>query len=278
MIKTIGVVGLGLIGGSMIKLINKKTDHSLFGFDKDETVTQAAVSDGLLDGALTPETLNTCDTVIIALYPKDTIEFVKANIDNFKKNTVIMDCSGVKENICHELSDFVTEKGLYFIGGHPMAGVENWGYDSSFAELFEGATMILCQDENTNIVALKALELLFLSVGFASVTLTSATEHDKAIAFTSQLAHIVSSAYIKSDTANMQLGFTAGSYKDLTRVAKLNENLWTELFFENKENLLHEAQSLIERLLEYSKALENDDRDAMKKLLIDGRIAKERIG
>ena len=276
--KTIALIGLGLIGASVAKAIKKNTSNEIYGYDIDKATVEKALEDETIDFALKTEDLKKCDYVIIALYPKDTIEYVKDNIDNFRKSCVIIDCSGTKQQICSSLCPLCAEKGLYFIGGHPMAGVERSGYKHSFAEMFEGATMILCRDKSTNLIALKAAELFFLEIGFGRVTVTDAKTHDKNIAFTSQLAHLVSSAYIKSPSANSQDGFSAGSYKDLTRVARLNPEMWTQLFLENKEALIFETKEIINHLNEYLEAMEKDDANTLCRLLGEGSEAKERIG
>ncbi|MBE6573059.1 MAG: prephenate dehydrogenase/arogenate dehydrogenase family protein [Ruminococcaceae bacterium] len=276
--KNVAVIGLGLIGGSLAKAFKKHTNHTIWGYNRTQSVAQAALKDGAIDNIMTIEDLNKCDMVIIALYPDATVKFVKDNINRFARNTVIIDCSGTKEAICNELSPFAHKHGLYFIGGHPMAGIERSGYKYSYAEMYEGAPMILCRDEHTNLIALKAAELLFLEIGFGGVTVTDAVTHDKQIAFTSQLAHVVSNAYIKSPTAKTRLGFSAGSYKDLTRVARLNEDMWTDLFFDNKDNLMFELDYIIKSLTEYRDALNRNDSDKMKLLLKEGREAKEEIG
>lgn len=276
--KTVGIIGLGLIGGSLAKALKKNTNHCVLGYNRTPAVAQSALEDEAIDEIMTLDMLKLCDTVIISLYPDATIDFVKSNISLFKKNSVIIDCSGTKEAVCRELSPLAHENGLYFIGGHPMAGIERSGYKYSFAEMYEGATMIFCRDEYTNLIALKAAELLFLEIGFGRATVTDAHTHDKNIAFTSQLAHVVSNAYIKSPTAKRQDGFSAGSYKDLTRVARLNENMWTELFFENKQYLSEEIETIIKSLGEYLDALKSNDREKMRDLLREGREAKESIG
>jgi prephenate dehydrogenase len=276
--KNIGVIGLGLIGGSIAKAIKKNTEHEVFGFDKNEKTLSEAIAIGAIDNVFDNASFAQCEIIIIALYPEDTKKFFRDNVDKFKRGTVVVDCAGVKEVICNELSKLANDHGIYFIGGHPMAGTEFAGFENSYAELFVGAPMVLCNDANVNSVALKAAELFFLSLGFGSVNITTAKEHDIIIAFTSQLAHIVSNAYIKSETAKNHDGLSAGSYQDLTRVAKLNEYMWTELFMDNKENLIGELDSLISRLTEYNDALKNSDVKTMEKLLADGRIAKERLG
>lgn len=271
----IAIIGLGLIGGSLAKAIKQLGIYKVYGFDIDEGVVKAALDEGAIDCKAEKSNIDKCDIIIIALYPHDTVAYVQKNISNFKRNCVIIDSAGTKENICDILSPICAGNGVYFIGGHPMAGKEVSGYHASEADLYKNASMILCRDIHTNIVALKRAELFFLSIGFGRVTITSAAEHDKVIAFTSQLAHVVSSAYIKSETAKKNIGFSAGSFKDLTRVAKLNEVMWTELFFENKENLLYEINGVISRLSEYKSALQEDNPERLKELLRAGRLAKE---
>ena len=156
-----------------------------------------------------------------------------------------------------------------------MAGKEVAGYENSDAEMFKGASMILCKDENTDKDALKFAEGFFKRVGFGGVKITTAIEHDKVIAFTSQLAHVVSSAYIKSTTLDKRYGFSAGSFKDLTRVARLNENMWADLFLANEDAIVSEIDSIINHLMEFENAIEGRDRDRLVALLREGRIRKE---
>ncbi len=274
--KTVGIVGLGLIGGSLAKAFTAFTEHRVLGYDADRATVEQALNDRNIADVLGERNFGECESIIIALYPRQTVEFVKNNVAHFKKGTLIVDCAGVKKNICTELSPFLLENGLYFIGGHPMAGLERSGYEHSSKELFLNASMILCVDETTNIVALKAAELLFLSVGFGVITVTSADEHDRMIAYTSQLAHVVSNAFVKSETASMHKGFSAGSFRDLTRVARLNERMWAELFLENKEHLTAEIEALTQRLADYVDAMKRDDREVLEQLLRDGTEAKER--
>ena len=276
--RNIGIVGLGLIGGSLAKAVKAKTSNIVYGMDLDAGAVGLALSQGAIDFVLDEGSLGKCDNIIIALYPSDVISFVQANIPRFKKGALIIDCAGVKVNICAALSRLVHENGMLFVGGHPMAGTEKSGFKNSSEELFEGAAMLLCADDFTEPSALEAAGELFTGIGFGKVTVTSPAEHDEVIAFTSQLAHVVSNAYVKGDAAAKQAGFSAGSYKDLTRVAWLNESMWTELFFENKDYLLPEIDGLIKRLAEYSDALKNNDVSEMKQLLADGKKAKEAVG
>ena len=273
--KKIGIVGLGVIGGSLAKAIKAFTKHIVWGYDADNETMHRALSEGAIDAKLHEQNYSQCDIILIALYPQATIRFFKDHLELFRKGTVIIDCAGVKREICSELSGLADRAGLYFIGGHPMAGIEKSGYQNSMAGLFKGAYMILCQEPHTNMVAIKSAERFFLSIGFAEITITTAEEHDKTIAYTSQLAHLVSNAYVKSPTALLQKGFSAGSYKDLTRVANLNEEMWSELFMANSQFLLGEAEALIVRLEEYISALKQGDQNELKELLRQGRLAKQ---
>jgi prephenate dehydrogenase len=271
--KTIGIVGLGLIGGSLAKALKANTGNRVLGLDINPSVVKQAQADGAIDDDL-KNRLDECDMVLIALYPEATIDFVRSNWESFKKGTVIIDCAGVKAEICAELSAESAKHDLYFVGGHPMTGIERTGYEHSYAHLFSGGTMILCRDAYTNIIALKAAEMLFTSIGFLKITIASAADHDRMIAFTSQLPHVVAGAFIRSDTARRQLGFSAGSYQDMTRVAYLNEVMWAELFMANRENLIDEIKGLQARLEEYVQVLEAGDEQRMFALLREGKQAK----
>lgn len=276
--QTIGVVGLGLIGGSMAKTIQVRTQHTVLGFDANPKVVARALEDGTIDGALDATTLGRCDMVIVALYPQHTIAYVMDNLQNFAPNTVIFDCAGVKTGVCAALSQVCLQNGLRFVGGHPMAGIEQSGYAASFAHLFDGASMVLCHDAHTDRTALCAVENFVLLLGFGKVTLTTPEEHDRIIAFTSQLAHVVSNAYVQSPQAAQQMGFSAGSYKDLTRVAYLNEQMWSELFLENAQPLATEVRGLAQRLHQYADLIEQGERQALVDVLRRGKEMKQQVG
>ena len=278
MVKTIAVVGLGLIGGSMAKAMKQYTDHTVYGLDTDEKILSAAKQSGAIDDVLTHETIGQCHMVIVALYPKQTIEFVKTHVDLFQKGAVIVDCAGTKTRVCENLSLLAHENGFYFIGGHPMAGTEKSGFDYSFPELFKGASMIICEDKYTLPQIIDELKTVFISLGFGRLQLTNAVKHDEIIAYTSQLPHVVSNAFVKSETVKKRDGFSANSYKDLTRVAELNENMWTELFLENSEPLAKELDEFILRLNEYAVAIKEKDSSKLKRLLIEGTLAKKENG
>ena len=270
------IVGLGLIGGSMAKAIKRAGGHEVFGYDRDEAVMAMAEEEGLIH-RLTGESLSECELLLIALYPKAAVDFVKDNINDIPEGMIIVDLCGVKRAVMDPMLEVIKRRGFNYIGGHPMAGTESSGYGSSREDLFDGASMILVESECADKKSTEKAEKFFLELGFSNITRTGKNEHDRIIAFTSQLAHVVSSAYIKSPTALEHFGFSAGSYKDLTRVAKLNETMWTELFLDNAEYLSEEIEGIIERLKEYDKAITSGDREGLKELLKAGREMKEGI-
>ncbi|NLP48628.1 MAG: prephenate dehydrogenase [Clostridiales bacterium] len=271
---TIALVGLGLIGGSLAKALKAKTSHRLLGHDLDSAVLEKAGREGSIDGRLTKAALADCDMLIIALYPKATLEYLGQNANYLKKGAIVIDCAGVKRGICQAVQPLAKEHGFIFVGGHPMAGTEFSGYDHSRANLFEGASMIVTPDEEVPHRALASLKEVFLSLGFGNFQVTSPDEHDKMIAFTSQLAHVVSNAYVKSPAALRHKGFSAGSYKDMTRVAKLNELMWSELFLDNGDYLSHEIDCLIERLEEYSQTIKDAKIRKLQTILKEGSDIK----
>lgn len=273
----IGIVGLGLIGGSLAKAYKQNTAHTVYGYDCDATTTQYACLTGTIDGTLGNETLRECSYLFLAVYPGATVEYLTEKAPLLSPGTVVIDCGGIKRSICAACNALAAQYGFIFIGGHPMAGLHRSGFKYAKADLYAGASMILTPQDTKDISLLQRVTALIKSAGFASVTVTTPAEHDKIIAFTSQLAHVVSNAYVKSPTAQVHRGFSAGSYKDLTRVARLNETMWTELFMENRDNLLFELDTLITSLQAYKTALENEDAEMLRTLLKDGSERKERI-
>lgn len=273
----IGVVGLGLIGGSLAKAIKYNTENTVLGYDIDLNVLLKAKLLGAVDGELTEDKIPECDMIITGLYPQSTKDFISANAAKFKKGAIVVDTCGVKGYVCEDMWKTAKENGFVFIGAHPMAGLHYSGFEHSQVTLFNNASMVLVPSKDVNINDLEKVKKLFLSIGFTDIQLTTPEKHDKLIAFTSQLAHVVSNAYVKSPTAKEHKGFSAGSYKDLTRVAKLNETMWTELFLENDEYLIKEIDGIIENLQQYSAALKARDEKTLRQLLKDGRECKERI-
>ncbi len=274
----IGIVGLGLIGGSMAKSIKARTSHTIYGADiNDETMLLARIC-GAIDGKLTEENIGECDVVLVGLCPQAAIDWVKEQAPRFSKDAIVIDLCGVKRVVVEELLPVAKEYGFTYIGGHPMAGKERGGFVSATDDLFVGASMILTPDETMDMATLDKVKALFLDAGFADMTFTTPEEHDRIIAFTSQLAHIVSSAYVKSPEAQKRRGFSAGSFKDMTRVARLDENMWTELFLDDADFLMAELDMLIEHLNEYAEALKEKDADTLRALLKDGREKKALAG
>ena len=269
------VCGLGLIGGSFAKAIRANTKHTVYGFDADSAVMQAALAEGNIDFAATEKDLVHCDLVLVALYPAATISFVQKNIAFFRKNAILIDTCGIKTEVCTALAEAVRGTTVRFIGGHPMAGIERSGYAHAFAELFCGASMILCTEFCTDSAAVQTVSELCKAIGFGRITLSTCTHHDEVIAFTSQLAHVVSSAYVHGRLATEHSGFSAGSYKDMTRVARLNADMWTELFFQNAANLSAATEELIANLEKFKTALDTNDREGMHALLADGNARKK---
>ncbi len=268
------IAGLGLIGGSLAKAISTRTNHTVFGWNRRKEVCEDALSCKAIAKIASIDDLSYSDVVITGLYPKATIDFVKENLSYFKKGALLIDTCGIKGEVCTEIKKLTAKSDITFIGGHPMAGIERSGFEHSFAELFDGASMILCPDECTDSAALDTAKALFCEIGFGRITISTPSHHDRVIAFTSQLAHLVSSAYVRGEYATEHSGFSAGSYKDMTRVARLNADMWTELFFENKTNLSAVCGELIDNLTKFKTALDENDRDRVHKMLSDGNERK----
>lgn len=265
----VGIIGLGLIGGSLARAFKKYTNVTVTGYDAEPEVISRAVSEGVIDGETC---LEECDFLISALYPSATIEFLNKNADRIKKGAFVCDCGGTKLKVCENCEKIALDNGFTFVGMHPMAGTEHSGYGFSSAELFQGASLIICSDEKQ-----EDAEELFGKIGFDIFRYTSPENHDGMIAFTSQLAHVVSNAFVKSPRYSEHGGFSAGSLKDLTRVAWLNETMWTELFLQNKDFLSGEIDLLCENLKKYSDAIKSGDDKALKVLLAEGRRIKEKV-
>ncbi|MBE7028322.1 MAG: prephenate dehydrogenase [Ruminococcaceae bacterium] len=270
----IAIIGLGLIGGSLAKAFKSTGEHKIFGTDKDNSVIFKAKLVEAIDEPLTDENISECDIIITAIYPDDTVNYIIKNAPRFKKGALVFDTCGVKETVCNPIWEACSDYDFTFVGGHPMAGREFSGFDYSKKNLFTGASMILVPHDCTDIAFLESLKKIWQGIGFTKIQITTPKEHDKMIAFTSQLAHVVSSAYIKSPTATHHKGFSAGSYKDMTRVAKLNETMWTELFLSNRKALAQEIDDLVKRLSEYSDAIKSGDEKTLFNLLREGKEAK----
>ncbi len=272
----IGVVGLGLIGGSIAKSAKKNTNFKVYGYDINEAVVKKAIQEKSIDGELTEKRLAVCDYVFIPLYPEAVVEYVEKNASIFKDGAVIIDCAGVKRSVCDKCFKIAENFDFVFVGGHPMAGTQFSGFENSKDTMFYNAPFVLTPKENEDILVLANAREVIMKLGFGRVSVMTPQKHDKLIAFTSQLAHVVSNAFVKSPSAIERKGISAGSYKDLTRVAYLNENMWTELFLDNKDNLIFELDNIINELKKYSDAMKADDPETLRQLLKEGREAKER--
>ena len=229
---------------------------------------------GAIDGPLTEENLPQCDLILVAIRPQAAVDWVREHAGQIGKSAILVDLCGVKRVVVEQIAPVAEEHGFAYIGGHPMAGKERGGFTASADDLYVGASMILTPDKRTDMKLLETLQAFFLDVGFAKLTFSQPEEHDRIIAFTSQLAHIVSSAYVKSPAAAEHRGFSAGSFRDMTRVAYLNERMWAELFMLNREDLREEIQGLIDRLRLYEAALDTGDEEGLTALLREGREAK----
>lgn len=267
------IVGLGLIGGSFAKAISARTNHICIGVDADKTTLGKALSAGAIKEAVAPEDMGRADMVILALPPRALIEFFEKYAAYIKKGAVVFDTCGVKEEIIKRLGPVAAKYGLRYVGAHPMAGREFSGFDYSLENLFDKASFIVTTD-GADKEAVDEVCALAREIGFGGVKVTDAAHHDRVIAYTSQLAHIVSNSYCKSRTIEEKEGFCAGSFADMTRVGKLDVNLWTQLFMLNIDALDAELTNLIDNLCQFKKALDNRDKEELSRLLAEGNAIK----
>lgn len=274
----ITIVGLGLIGGSLAKATKSRTSHTVMGCDLDEEVKLFARLTGAIDRQFDAEFLSESNLILLALRPHAAIAWLREHAPNIAKTAVVVDMCGTKREICDQLGRIATENGFIYVGGHPMAGKECGGFVNASDTLFDGASMILTPDSSIDMKTLEMLKNYFTDIGFANLTFSNPEEHDQIIAYTSQLAHIVSGAYVKSPTAAKRRGFSAGSFKDMTRVARLDEDMWTELMLQNRDYLCEELDILIEKLSEYKTALQANDANALRECLKEGRLCKANAG
>ncbi|MBO5556846.1 MAG: prephenate dehydrogenase [Oscillospiraceae bacterium] len=273
---TVGVVGLGLIGGSMVKAYHQ-AGHRVLAHNRSRSVLDFAMLGGEVDGALTKENVGDCDLILIAVFPQAAIAYLEEMGPYIGGKPIVVDCCGTKRVVCEACFPLAERYGFTYVGGHPMAGTQYSGYKYAKATLYKGAPMVIVPPRYDDIELLSRVKELLAPAGFGSFSVTTAEKHDAMIAFTSQLAHVVSNAYIKSPTAGKHKGFSAGSYKDMTRVAWLNPQMWAELFLENKDCLLYELDMLIDNLNQYKTAMEQDDMEGLVSLLADGKRRKEEV-
>ena len=269
----VGIVGLGLIGGSLAKAC-KADGHSVYGLDTDRAILGFAQLSGAADGVLDEKSIGGCDVIFIAVNPGDAVAYLESAAPTIAKNTMVIDCCGVKRFVCSRCFPLAERYGFTFIGGHPMAGSHNAGFKNSRANLFRGASMILVPPVYDDPVLFGRIEEMLKPAGFGHLTVTTAEKHDEMIAFSSQMAHVVSNAYIKSPAARGHKGFSAGSYRDLTRVARLNADMWAELFMDNSDYLVSELDVFIKSVTLYRDALASKDKDELVRLLAEGSRLK----
>ena len=270
----VAIVGLGLIGASFGKSLIKNGEHRVFGYDLNPDVLLKAELVKAIDEPLNDENIKEVDLLIISVYPRSFKSVATKYLKNMKDGAILMDFCGIKRGIEEDMKELSLEyPSISFIGAHPMAGREFSGIDRSLSTLFEKATCVVVPVK-ADLFVLENVRNLFLSVGFSEAVFSTAYRHDEIIAFTSQLCHIVSNAFIKSPIASSHFGFSAGSYKDLTRVARLNANMWTELMMDNRDLLKNELNGLIARLSEYATALETGDEQKLFELLKEGSDLK----
>ena len=272
----VGILGLGLIGGSLARAYALE-GHTVFAAEKDESMLSFAMLAGAVHGKLDDKTISQCDLILLAIYPGGSASWLEENAPLISKNALVLDCCGIKREICARCFPLAEKYGFTFVGGHPMAGSQFSGFKYSRANLFEGQPMVLVPPVFDDISLLDRVKQALKPCRFGSFSVTTADKHDKMIAFTSQMPHILSNAFIKSPTAKAHKGFSAGSYKDLTRVAWLNPRMWAELFLENRDFVLEELDFYIRSLNNYREAIAAQDMPTLVSLLEEGKRRKEEV-
>lgn len=272
----VGIVGLGLIGGSFAWAYHND-GHQVLAWNRTRSVLDFAMLSGAVDGELTEENAGDCNLILVTLYPQAAIDYIDKMGPHFGRKPLVMDCCGTKRVVCSACFPIAERDGFTYIGAHPMAGTHNSGFKYAKGTMYKGAPMVIVPPRYDDIELLGRVKELLAPAGFGRISVTTAEKHDQMIAFTSQMAHVVSNAYIKSPTARIHKGFSAGSYKDLTRVAWLNAPMWAELFMENKDFLLNELDLFINSLTQYRDAMTNNDMPELIRLLDEGRRLKEEV-
>ena len=272
----VGVLGLGLIGGSLARAYSK-AGHTVYAFDCDESILSFAQLAGVVNGELNRNTIPSCNLILLAIFAEGSADWLEKNASSISPAALVIDCCGIKGTVCARCFPIAERYGFTFIGGHPMAGSHNSGFKYSRSNLFQGAPMVLVPPRFDDPELLQWAENALAPCKFGSFSVTTAEKHDKMIAFTSQMPHILSNAFIKSPTAKQHRGFSAGSYKDLTRVAWLNPQMWADLFLSNKDNVLFELETYINALTKYKAAIEQEDKEILIALLDEGRKCKEAV-
>lgn len=272
----VGILGLGLIGGSLARAYALE-GHTVYATQRNQSMLSFAMLAGAVHGKLDESTIPVCDLILLAIYPDGSASWLEKNAHLISTETLVMDCCGVKTEICKRCFPLAETYGFTFIGGHPMAGSQFSGFKYSRANLFKGAPMVLVPPVFDDIQLLDRAKNALKPCNFGFFSVTTAENHDKMIAFTSQMPHILSNAFIKSPTALQHRGFSAGSYRDMTRVAWLNSQMWAELFLENKEHVLFELDYYLNSLKAYRDAIADNNEALLVSLLEEGKIRKEQV-
>ena len=272
----VGILGLGLIGGSLARAYALE-GHTVYAQEADEQILSFAILSGAVHAPLDEERIAQCELILLAIYPDGSASWLENHAPQISPSALVLDCCGIKREVCARCFPLAEKYGFTFVGGHPMAGTQFSGFKYSRATLFQGAPMVLVPPVFDDISLLERVKEALKPCGFGSFSVTTAEDHDKMIAFTSQMPHILSNAYIKSPTALNHKGFSAGSYKDLTRVAWLNAPMWAELFLENRENVLFELDTYLNSLNAYRQAVADGDFDRLVELLEEGKKRKEEV-
>ena len=273
---TVGILGLGLIGGSLARAY-AKAGHQVYATDASDQILDFAMLSGVVHNRLDRNTIPECQLILLAIYAGGAAQWLEENGSQIRSDAYVIDCCGIKQEICSRCFPIAQQYGFTFIGGHPMAGSHFSGFKYSRSNLFQGAPMVLVPPRFDDPQLLHKAKELLEPCCFGSFSITTAQEHDKMIAFTSQMPHILSNAFIKSPTALSHKGFSAGSYKDLTRVAWLNAPMWSELFLSNRDNLMDELLFYIHSLQQYYDALADGDELTLTQLLEEGKKRKEQV-
>ena len=272
----VGILGLGLIGGSLARAY-ALAGHTIYAIQRNENMLSFAMLAGAVHGKLNEETVPLCDLILLAIYPEGSAAWLEKNAHLISPKSLVLDCCGTKEMICSRCFPLAQQYGFTFVSAHPMAGSQFSGFKYSRVDLFEGAPMVLVPPVFDDMQLLDRVKTALMPCNFGSFSVTTAQDHDRMIAFTSQMPHILSNGFIKSPTALHHKGFSAGSYKDLTRVAWLNPKMWAELFLENKKNILFELDYYINSLRAYRDAIAADDEQTLVALLEEGKARKEQV-
>lgn len=271
------ICGLGLIGASLAKTLKKNTKHTVLGWNRTQSVTQKALRDGVIDATGDiDELMEDADVTFINFYPDAIVPFILEHSSSFKKDSIVTDSCGIKSKIVREMERHQLD--FYYIGAHPMAGREVGGYDNSLDNLFDNASFIVTPCDDTPRNKVDALVGLALDMKFARTVVTTPEHHDEMIAFTSQIAHVLACSYVLSPLAPMHPGYSAGSYRDVSRVARINAEMWATLFIDNKDALVREIDDLVSNLMKFKYNIVNEDEPALRELMNTANSIKEEIG